>query len=145
MVFIPEFLIGQWIWAWHWESTNDPGRQAHILCGTSQNQDLCVGSSCQPRVCLSTTALGTGLLAGKQMTQDIQKACLYHPASSPQCQLGFSPTEADAKCKRSYRNTAVREKGERAGEGPFKENLRDIVIQSQCMGLIWILIQTKKK
>lgn len=33
-------------------------------------------------------------------------------------------------------------KGERAAEGPFKGNLRDIVIQSQCMGLIWILIQT---
>ena len=27
-------------------------------------------------------------------------------------------------------------------EGPFKGNLRDIVIQSKCMGLIWILIQT---
>ena len=73
------------------------GDKAHILCGTSQNQDLYVGSSCQPRVCLSTTALELDSIAGKQMTQEIQKACLYHPASSPQCQLGFSPTEADAK------------------------------------------------
>lgn len=24
---IPKFLIGQWIWAWHWGSTNDPGRR----------------------------------------------------------------------------------------------------------------------
>lgn len=32
--------------------------------------------------------------------------------------------------------------GGRVGEGPFKGNLRDIVIQSQCTGLIWILIQT---
>ena len=27
VLFIPKFLIGQWIWAWHWGSTNDPGRR----------------------------------------------------------------------------------------------------------------------
>ena len=127
VLFIPEFLRGQWIWAWHWGSTNDPGRRGpYPMWNFAEPRLVC-------RLLLPAQSVPfnhspwTGLYSREADDTGNPKGLSLPSSIFSTMSVGVLPDRSRCQIARGLtRNTAVREKGEGAGEARKASAARQI-------------------